>query len=120
MLCAAAATAAVEPGRRSSVDTGAVGHVAGCRGHTGHSVHRRGADHLLRLIKTLIAMGVASQSYLRAGVSVLLGFLMARRAATAVGFIGLVITIAGVALINWPARAARPSNHNNQSRRPAS
>lgn len=59
-----------------------------------------------RLIKTLGAMGVASQSYLRAGVSVLLGFLVLGEQPPPSVLIGLVITIAGVALINWPARPA--------------
>lgn len=59
-----------------------------------------------RLIKTLGAMGVASQSYLRAGVSVLLGFLVLGEQPPPSVLVGLVITIAGVALINWPARPA--------------
>lgn len=59
-----------------------------------------------RLIKTLGAMGVASQSYLRAGVSVLLGFLILGEQPPPSVLIGLVITITGVALINWPARPA--------------
>lgn len=65
-----------------------------------------------RLIKTLGAMGVASQSYLRAGFSVLLGFLVLGEQPPPSVLIGLVVTIAGVALINWPARqppAAPPS-----------
>ena len=59
-----------------------------------------------RLIKTLGAMGVASQSYLRAGVSVLLGFVILGEQPPPSVLVGLVITITGVALINWPARPA--------------
>jgi len=59
-----------------------------------------------RLIKTLGAMGVASQSYLRAGVSVLLGFLVLGEQPPPSVLVGLGITISGVALINWPARPA--------------
>ncbi len=57
-----------------------------------------------RLIKTLGAMGVASQSYLRAGVSVLLGLIVLGEQLSATVVIGLAITIVGVALINWPVR----------------
>lgn len=60
-----------------------------------------------RLIKTLGAMGVASQSYLRAGVSVLLGLVVLGEQLSATMLLGLVITIIGVALINWPARKPR-------------
>ena len=61
-----------------------------------------------RLMRTLGAMGVASQSYLRAGVSVLLGLVVLGEQLSATVLIGLAITIAGVALINWPAR--KPPN----------
>ena len=57
-----------------------------------------------RLMHTLGAMGVASQSYLRAGVSVLLGLVVLGEQLSATVLIGLVVTIVGVALINWPAR----------------
>ena len=57
-----------------------------------------------RLMHTLGAMGVASQSYLRAGVSVLLGLVVLGEQLSATVLIGLVVTIIGVALINWPAR----------------
>lgn len=56
-----------------------------------------------RLMKTLGAMGVASQSYLRAGVSVLLGLIVLGEQLSATVLLGLVVTIVGVALINWPA-----------------
>ena len=57
-----------------------------------------------RLIHTLGAMGVASQSYLRAGVSVLLGLFVLGEQLSATVLIGLIVTIVGVALINWPAK----------------
>lgn len=57
-----------------------------------------------RLIKTLGSMGVASQSYLRAGFSVLLGLLILGEQPTAPVLAGLALTITGVALINWPAK----------------
>jgi drug/metabolite transporter (DMT)-like permease len=57
-----------------------------------------------RLIQTLGAMGVASQSYLRAGVSVLLGLVVLGERLSATVLIGLIVTIVGVALINWPAK----------------
>ena len=55
-----------------------------------------------RLMHTLGAMGVASQSYLRAGVSVLLGLIVLGEQLSATVLIGLIITIVGVALINSP------------------
>lgn len=63
-----------------------------------------------RLMRTLGAMGVASQSYLRAGVSVLLGLIILGEQLSATVLIGLVITIVGVALINWPARKPKTSS----------
>ena len=60
-----------------------------------------------RLMHTLGAMGVASQSYLRAGVSVLLGLIVLGEQLSATVLIGLTVTIIGVALINWPARKPR-------------
>ena len=57
-----------------------------------------------RLMHTLGAMGVASQSYLRAGLSVLLGLVVLGEQLSATVLIGLVVTIVGVVLINWPAR----------------
>ncbi len=62
-----------------------------------------------RLMKTLGAMGVASQSYLRAGVSVLLGLVVLGEQPSATVLLGLTVTIVGVALINWPARKRVPS-----------
>jgi drug/metabolite transporter (DMT)-like permease len=60
-----------------------------------------------RLIKTLGAMGVASQSYLRAGLSVLLGFMILGEQLSAAVYAGLVAIIIGVALINLPGRRGR-------------
>ena len=57
-----------------------------------------------RLIKTLGPMGVASQSFLRAGISVLLGLVILGEQLSGSMLLGLAIIIAGVALINWPTR----------------
>lgn len=56
-----------------------------------------------RLIKTLGPMGVASQSYLRSGVSVMLGMLILGEQLSGTVLMGLATIIVGVALINWPA-----------------
>ncbi len=60
-----------------------------------------------RLVRTLGSMGVASQSYLRAGISVLLGTLLLGERLTPAIAAGLLLTIAGVAAINLPARIGR-------------
>jgi drug/metabolite transporter (DMT)-like permease len=58
-----------------------------------------------RLVRTLGSMGVASQSYLRAGVSVLLGiFVLGEHVTQAIG-LGLVVILLGVAVINISAPA---------------
>lgn len=57
-----------------------------------------------RLVRTLGSMGVASQAYLRAGLSVILGVVVLGEQVTAVLVLGAVATIVGVALINIPAR----------------
>ena len=57
-----------------------------------------------RLVRTLGSMGVASQSYLRAGVGVLLGVVVLGETITPPVAIGLAAAVAGVALINWPRR----------------
>lgn len=57
-----------------------------------------------RLVRTLGSLGTASQSYLRAGVSVLLGVVFLGEQITAVVGAGLVAAVAGVALINLPSR----------------
>lgn len=57
-----------------------------------------------RLVRTLGSMGVASQAYLRAGVSVVLGIvLLGESFRLSVGF-GLAAVILGVAAINLPRR----------------
>ena len=56
-----------------------------------------------RLAQTIGSMGVASQSYLRAGVGVLLGFVVLGETASWQAIVGLLAAICGVALINWPA-----------------
>jgi len=57
-----------------------------------------------RLIRTLGPMGVASQSYLRSGVSVMLGLVILGERLSATVLVGLITVILGVALINLPAR----------------
>lgn len=62
-----------------------------------------------RLVRTLGSMGVASQSYLRAGIGVILGLLFLGEAFTLPVAAGLCAAIAGVALINWPAKMTMAS-----------
>jgi drug/metabolite transporter (DMT)-like permease len=57
-----------------------------------------------RLVRTIGSMGVASQSYLRAGVGVVLGLLLLGETITLPVAIGLIAAIVGVALINSPTR----------------
>ena len=57
-----------------------------------------------RLVRTLGSMGVASQSYLRAVIGVILGLVFLGETFTLPVAAGLCAAIAGVALINWPAR----------------
>ncbi|MEZ5747410.1 MAG: EamA family transporter [Paracoccaceae bacterium] len=57
-----------------------------------------------RLVRTLGSMGVASQSYLRAGIGVLLGLAFLGESFTLPVGIGLAAAVLGVALINWPSR----------------
>lgn len=60
-----------------------------------------------RLVRTLGSMGVASQSYLRAGIGVLLGLTFLGETLSPPVAAGLCAAIVGVALINWPARAVK-------------
>lgn len=60
-----------------------------------------------RLVRTLGSMGVASQAYLRAGVSVLLGILLLGESFRPAVGLGLAAVILGVAAINLP-RQRRP------------
>lgn len=62
-----------------------------------------------RLLKTIGSMGVASQSYLRAGVGVLLGIFVLGETLEPLTAAGLVLAIAGVVLINLPGRIKTPS-----------
>ncbi|MEL7469355.1 MAG: DMT family transporter [Pseudomonadota bacterium] len=55
-----------------------------------------------RLLKTLGSLGTASQSFLRAGVGVLLGITFLGETLTTTLALGVCIAILGVALINWP------------------
>ena len=57
-----------------------------------------------RLVRTIGSMGVASQSFLRAGIGVVLGMLLLGETLTLPTASGIAAAIAGVALINWPAR----------------
>jgi drug/metabolite transporter (DMT)-like permease len=58
-----------------------------------------------RLVKTIGSMGVASQSYLRAGVGVLLGVILLREQVTPIIAFGLASAMFGVAIINLPRRS---------------
>ena len=57
-----------------------------------------------RLVRTIGSMGVASQSYLRAGVGVVLGLLLLGETISPSVAAGLIAAIVGVALINAPTR----------------
>jgi drug/metabolite transporter (DMT)-like permease len=57
-----------------------------------------------RLVRTLGSMGVASQAYLRAGVSVMLGILLLGESLRPAVGLGLLAVILGVAAINLPRR----------------
>jgi len=57
-----------------------------------------------RLVRSLGSLGVASQSYLRAGVGVLLGILVLGETPSPPVLLGLLAAILGVALINAPAK----------------
>jgi len=57
-----------------------------------------------RLVRTIGSMGVASQSYLRAGIGVVLGMIVLGETIAPPVAGGIAAAIIGVALINWPAR----------------
>ena len=59
-----------------------------------------------RLLKTLGSIGVASQSYLRAGVGVVLGILVLGETMALLAGFGIVASLLGVVLINLPASVA--------------
>ncbi len=66
-----------------------------------------------RLVQTLGSLGVASQSYLRAGISVLLGIIFLGEEFSALVGIGLAAAILGVAAINLPERKAVEAEDRN-------
>ncbi len=57
-----------------------------------------------RLVKTLGFLGVASQSYLRAGVGVILGLIVLGERMNLTTIVGLAAAIIGVVVINFPAQ----------------
>jgi len=69
-----------------------------------------------RLVQSLGSMGVASQSYLRAGVGVLLGVAVLGERLTPMVGLGLVAVVAGVVAINVPSRPARSTGGTGPSR----
>lgn len=62
-----------------------------------------------RLVRTLGSMGVASQSYLRAGIGVVLGLVFLGETFTLPVAVGLGAAIGGVTLINWPVKKKKES-----------
>lgn len=66
-----------------------------------------------RLLRTLGAMGVASQSYLRAGIGVVLATILLGESFSAPVFAGLLAATMGVALINWPSKKTSSSGKKN-------
>ncbi len=60
-----------------------------------------------RLVRTLGSLGAASQSYLRAGVGVLLGVVVLGEEITALVALGVLAAVAGVAAINLPRRSVQ-------------
>ncbi len=56
-----------------------------------------------RLLHSIGAMGVASQSYLRAGVGVILGMFFLGESIAPLAVAGITAAILGVVLINWSA-----------------
>ncbi|MFT5449673.1 MAG: hypothetical protein ACI9DC_004870 [Gammaproteobacteria bacterium] len=89
-----------EPHCRATLDARAVDAVGPGRAAIG--VFSTGFALLLsfRLVRTLGSMGVASQSYLRAGIRVLLGVLLLGEQISLMLGLGLMAIIIGVAAIN--------------------
>ena len=78
-----------------------------------------------RLLATLGAMGVASQSYIRAGIGVILGVTVLGETISLTVGLGLIATVLGVALINlpmtkwrrpWPSRSNRLLTRSRSNR----
>lgn len=65
-----------------------------------------------RLLKTLGSLGVASQSYLRAGVGVMLGVWLLGEAISLEVAVGLACAVLGVFAINAPIRKRQPADSN--------
>jgi drug/metabolite transporter (DMT)-like permease len=62
-----------------------------------------------RLVRTIGSMGVASQSYLRAGLGVILGMAFLGETISLSTAAGIAAAIIGVAIINWPTRKLMPA-----------
>lgn len=62
-----------------------------------------------RLVRTIGSMGVASQSYLRAGIGVVLGTVLLKERIALPTIAGIITAIVGVALINWPTTRSETS-----------
>lgn len=69
-----------------------------------------------RLVRTLGSMGVASQSYLRAGAGVILGMIFLGETISPPILVGLAAAIVGVAMINWPKKKMGPGGGAHPSR----
>ena len=69
-----------------------------------------------RLVHTLGPLGVASQAYLRSGVAVILGAVILNEIPSLPTAVGMALAIAGVVLINGPARQPTRPEHPGQGR----
>ncbi len=61
-----------------------------------------------RLLRTVGSIGTASQSYLRAGVGVILGIVFLGEVLTISIAAGIAAALMGMALINWPTGGKKP------------
>ncbi len=86
------------------MDTDAKHHSYRRDRYTVNFLHRCRAMDSLPASTTLGSMGLASQSYLRAGTGVLLGITFLGETFTLPVAFGLGAAVVGVALINWPSR----------------
>ena len=57
-----------------------------------------------RLLKTLGSVGTTSQAYLRVPIGVATGVIFLGEALDPTDFLGLLLVVAGVAAMTWPAR----------------